>query len=63
MASDEGVLIGYARVSTTDQKLDLQMDALRKEGVSQTRIYTDKASGGKGHDSPPRRLRTGRCPN
>jgi DNA invertase Pin-like site-specific DNA recombinase len=47
MASD-GLLIGYARVSTEDQKLDLQTDALTREGVSPTRIYSDKASGGPG---------------
>ncbi|MCM3093835.1 MULTISPECIES: recombinase family protein [unclassified Cytobacillus] len=37
--------IGYARVSTKDQSLDLQNDALRKEGVE--RIYAEKESGGK----------------
>lgn len=39
------MLIGYARVSTDDQKLDLQMDALTRAGVDPTRIYTDRASG------------------
>ena len=39
------MLIGYARVSTDDQKLDLQMDALARAGVDSTRIYTDRASG------------------
>lgn len=52
MASDEGLLIGYARVSTSDQNLDLQMDALRREGVAEGRIYTDKASGGPGTARP-----------
>lgn len=52
MASDEGLLIGYARVSTEDQKLDLQIDALLREGVQRTRIYTDKASGGPGVSRP-----------
>jgi len=39
------VKIGYARVSTRDQNLDLQLDALRKVGVSDTYIYKEEISG------------------
>jgi DNA invertase Pin-like site-specific DNA recombinase len=39
------VLIGYARVSTDDQLLDLQQDALNKVGCE--RIFTDRESGAK----------------
>ena len=39
------MLIGYARVSTPDQSLDLQLDALRSVGCE--RIFDDRTSGAR----------------
>ena len=37
------MIIGYARVSSTDQNLDLQRDALAKAGVE--KVFEEKMSG------------------
>ena len=44
------MLVGYARVSTLDQNLDLQRDALRKAGCE--RFFEEKKSGKAGTKRP-----------
>jgi len=38
-------MLGYARVSTSRQNLDAQIDALKAYGVAEEHIFTDKRSG------------------
>ena len=40
-------LVGYARVSTNEQELGLQLDALRAHGVKKEHLFCDKMSGAK----------------
>ena len=42
-----GQLMGYARVSTADQDLGLQLEALRSAGCRDERIFCDIASGAR----------------
>jgi DNA invertase Pin-like site-specific DNA recombinase len=41
--------IGYARVSTAEQNLDMQIEAMVRYGVPRNMIFTDKLSGAKSH--------------
>ena len=40
-------LFGYARVSTSQQSLDIQIKLLKEEGIKASRIFTDKSTGSK----------------
>src|SRR5262252_5894870 len=42
-----GELLGYMRISTKEQKFDLQRDALLAAGVAECYLYHDVASGAK----------------
>jgi DNA invertase Pin-like site-specific DNA recombinase len=56
-------LVGYARVSTSEQEVGLQLDALRQAGCANEYIFIDKASGARserpGLDACLRRLEPG----
>lgn len=56
-------LVGYARVSTREQEVGLQLDALRQAGCANEYIFIDKASGARserpGLDACLRRLEPG----
>jgi DNA invertase Pin-like site-specific DNA recombinase len=41
----DGVKVGYARVSSAGQSLDVQVDALKAAGVREDRIFAEKVSG------------------
>ena len=43
----ENRLVGYARVSTNEQELSLQIDALLQHGVKKEHLFCDKISGAK----------------
>lgn len=45
MADGKRHMVGYARISTADQSLQLQIDALTNHGVALEDIHTDVASG------------------
>jgi DNA invertase Pin-like site-specific DNA recombinase len=51
--SATGTRLGYARVSTGDQSLDQQVDALTAAGVDVARVYSDKMSGTSTREERP----------
>jgi DNA invertase Pin-like site-specific DNA recombinase len=55
------MLIGYARVSTDEQDLTSQLDALRAMGVSSDRIYVDKGLTGTNRARPGLREALAAC--
>lgn len=52
-APTTGAQLGYARVSTSHQSLDQQLDALSAAGVNPDRIYRDKLSGTSSREQRP----------
>ncbi len=55
------LLVGYARVSTEQQDLTAQRDALRALGVGDDRIYVDHGLTGTNRDRPGLRLALAAC--
>jgi predicted site-specific integrase-resolvase len=56
-----GLKIGYARVSTDDQDLTAQRDALAALGVAPERIYVDHGLTGTNRDRPGLREAMAAC--
>lgn len=56
-----GLLIGYARVSTTEQDLTAQRDALTQLGVEPSRIYVDHGLTGTNRARPGLREALAAC--
>lgn len=56
-----GMLVGYARVSTEEQDLTVQREALQHLGVSPDRIYVDHGLTGTNRDRPGLREAMAAC--
>lgn len=61
MTERAGIKIGYARVSTQDQDLEVQRTALASLGVSTDRIYVDHGLTGTNRDRPGLREALAAC--
>ena len=57
----DGLLVGYARVSTHDQDLTAQCDALLAMGVTSDRVYVDHGLTGTNRDRPGLREALAAC--
>ncbi|MFF3182174.1 recombinase family protein [Rhodococcus pyridinivorans] len=57
----DGILIGYARCSTAGQDLRAQRTALKRLGVPDDRIYTDKGYTGRNRHRPGLREALAAC--
>jgi DNA invertase Pin-like site-specific DNA recombinase len=57
----DGLLVGYARVSTHDQDLTAQRDALCAMGVADDRVYVDHGLTGTNRDRPGLREALAAC--
>jgi len=56
-----GLLIGYARVSTDEQDLTAQRDALTTLGVTTDRVYVDHGLTGTNRERPGLRQAMAAC--
>lgn len=56
-----GMLVGYARVSTEEQDLTVQREALERLGVRPDRIYVDHGLTGTNRDRPGLREAMAAC--
>ncbi len=60
-SAKRGLLVGYARVSTDEQDLTAQREALRALGVAAERIYVDHGLTGTNRDRPGLREALAAC--
>ena len=59
MSEQNGWIVGYVRVSTADQNIDRQLEAL--DGIPEDRVFIDKVSGKDRHRPELRRMLSTVC--